>query len=89
LALYNLKNGKTCSSYFGTIPSIGGGASQHCGSWNFTDVDQLKLFVNGTWYGDEYKSRVQVLMTVTDAQLQEFYNTSNANSFGSALAIIN
>jgi hypothetical protein len=58
LALYNLKNGKTCSSYFGAIPTIGGGASQHCGSWNFTDVDQLKLFVNGTWYGDEYKPTV-------------------------------
>ena len=28
-----------------------------CKTYNFTDVNDLKLFVNGTWYGDFYKKK--------------------------------
>jgi len=63
MALYNKKNGKTCASYLEQIPSVGGGAEATCGPYNFTNVEHLMLFVNGTWYPG-YENQIMHAMDI-------------------------
>ena len=53
MALYNSLNNLTCESYMigAGVPS---GFDYACRNSDFTNVTDLKFFVNATWYNDIY-----------------------------------
>jgi hypothetical protein len=50
-------------------------------------VTDLKLFVNGTWYGDLYKDEIMAATGFNESQYTDFYATgsSNNDSFGNLI----
>ena len=54
-------------------------------TYDFTDVDTLQQFVNGTWYGAEMYQDVQDTLVLDASQATAFYDPSTTNSFGAWL----
>jgi hypothetical protein len=52
MALYNSLNNLDCMSYMSAAKISTSSAQQACGTYNFTNVTELKTFVNYTWYND-------------------------------------
>ena len=53
LASYNKANSKDCASYISQVTTDQTQITNICSTYDFTDVDQLKAFVNATWYGGD------------------------------------
>ena len=51
-----------------------------CVKYDFSDVEDLKFFVNGTWYGGEYMDNITVKTGMNDTQLKAFYSTTNPDN---------
>lgn len=62
-----------------------------CANYDFSDVEQIKTFVNATWYrndtaatsGGYYTDMLQNATGMTDAEVTTLYDTSVSTSFGS------
>lgn len=54
-------------------------------TFDFTDVDTLQQFVNGTWYGAEMYQDVQDTLVLDASQATAFYDPDTVNSFGNWL----
>lgn len=66
-------------------------AAQTCEQFDFTNVTQLKLFVNGSWYGDLYKTKIMEATNFTEEEYTAFYatgNESNPQSFGNFMQTV-
>jgi hypothetical protein len=55
---------------------------QICEQYDFSDLDNLRLFVNGTWF-DELEPLYNLGLSSQD--VSNLYNTEITNSFGSYL----
>jgi hypothetical protein len=51
-----------------------------CSKYDFSKVEDLRLFVNGTFYNEE--SLVTAATGMTSAMLSTFYNPAVTTSFG-------
>jgi hypothetical protein len=79
LALYNYQNSLDCSYYFEQTGCVIPDLSEICAksSSNFTNVDNLMMFVNATWYGDYSAVEAYTgLSDNTDGCLTAFYDSS-------------
>jgi len=65
MAGYNGKNNLNCNTYVSQVLDTTS-TTALCARYNFTDLEQLKYFVNGTWYGDFYKTSF-----MTDTQMTQ------------------
>lgn len=54
-----------------------------CNKYDFTNMTDVNLFVNGTWYNDT--TAVKEGTSMTDTQLTAFYDFNSNTSFGYAL----
>lgn len=73
MALYNLENGKTCTSYLAESMDETKAAAI-CVPYDFTNVDDLMLFVNGTWYGDYYIDSLQATTGLTQTECSSLFD---------------
>lgn len=56
-----------------------------CTQYNFGNLDDLRFFVNGTWFGEEAYNNVQTATGMNDAEMTKFYDPTDNNSFGNEL----
>jgi len=57
-----------------------------CQKFNFGNLEDLRFFVNGTWFGSNATVMEQTGMNTTE--MESFYNSSIAGSFGAQLATV-
>jgi len=79
LALYNLDNGISCTEYMVRAQVSALNATAICSSYNFTNIESLKLFVNATWYSN--LTDVKTATNMNDTELATFYNPLFNGSF--------
>lgn len=68
--------------------------TQICAPYNFSDVEQIKTFVNATWYrndtaatyGGYYTDALMNTTGMTTDEIAILFDTNDANSFGSYIA---
>lgn len=54
-----------------------------CAQYKFSNLVDLRLFVNGTWFTDY--GRVEAATGLSEAQLNQFYDNTIPGSFGSVI----
>lgn len=84
---------KDCHYFIDQVVKDVAATNEICLKYNFSDVEQLKFFINGTWYGGEYVGYLMGNCSMDEQQVAAFYDTSppaNASadpmSFGYALS---
>ena len=88
LASYNKANSKDCASYIQQVTTDQTQITNICSTYDFTDVDQLKAFVNATWYGDGYYlEKLQQDTTLTSDQTTKLFDATVTGSFGAAIVL--
>ena len=60
-----------------------------CNNHSMTDPDEIKFYINATWYGEEYVEYFKNETGFTDAQVDQFFDLNNPASFGSAIVDTN
>jgi len=83
LALFNSLEGLDCGSYMRVAEIEQSSIDVACANYNFTNVTELKTFVNATWYNDF--SSLEPLTGLTTKQVQAFYNPTTNASFQNVL----
>ena len=84
--------GEGCHYFIDQVVTEPAAANQICLKYNFSDVEDLKFFINGTWYGGEYVGYLMGNCSMDADQVAAFYdtsppaNSSAPESFGYALS---
>lgn len=86
LASYNNINGKTCHTYIDPVATDTAQGDAICTAFDFQNVEQLKFFVNATWYGGESMTNLQTATTLSAAQTTTLFDPATSGSLGEALA---
>ena len=81
-------NNKDCHTYIDPVTDTTT-ASNICKTYDFTNLMDLKLFVNATWYSADptYMQNLQDTTGLNSTATTKLFDTTDADSFGSALLI--
>ena len=86
LASYNKVQGKSCKDYMSMVLFDEGEISSVCQGENFTDIDDLKTWVNATWYTDsEYSKHLEKQYNLTATQIQTLFDPTIFGSLGQSI----
>ena len=86
LASYNKANSKDCASYVSLVTTDQSQVTAACSNHDFTNVDQLKYYVNATWYGDSpYMTTLRSETGLTEAETTDLFNPETAGSLGATI----
>jgi hypothetical protein len=58
-----------------------------CANYDFYTVATNSYFLQGPWFGDQYKEDIMTATGMTEAEYTAFYNKGNVNSFGYYLVV--
>lgn len=84
LALNISSNGLDCAYYISQVASPLKTQSI-CDLYDFSDVNDLKLFVNATWYNGTYQTQLMQETLLTLPEVWQLYDTSVPTSLGTAI----
>ena len=84
LALNISSNGLDCAYYISQVASALKTQSI-CDLYDFSDVNDLKLFVNATWYNGTYQTQLMQETLLTQQEVWQLYDTSVPTSLGTAI----
>ena len=86
LASYNKVQGKSCKDYMSMVLFDEGEISSVCQGENFTDINDLKTWVNATWYTDsEYSKHLEKQYNLTAIQIQTLFDPTIFGSLGQSI----
>lgn len=82
-AYYNSIGNYSCDFFFNqTYPDNFAKVTEICDQYDFATIDGVQLFINGTWYRDEYKDQIMTVTGMDEAQYTAFYDFETYNTFG-------
>lgn len=84
MALNISSNGLNCAYYIRQVASALK-TNSICDLYDFSDVNDLKLFVNATWYNGTYQTQLMEETLLTLQEVWKLYDTSIPTSLGTAI----
>ena len=77
-------NGMTCEQYWKNAGARSAKATDYCTGYDFTDPNSIYGFLNYTWYSMS-ETEAKAVIGCTSNQYESFYDSSDADSFMSAV----